>query len=62
MMLILWGVRGTFSQEILYNPGFCVGLGLAIGLCMVEYGVIKKSNSVGFPATAQTNSPNPARS
>jgi hypothetical protein len=62
MMLILWGVRGAFSQEILYNPGFCVGLGLAIGLCMVEYDVIKKSNSVGFPATAQANSPNPTRS
>jgi hypothetical protein len=34
-MLILWTIRGLFNDEILYNPGFCVGLGLAIGGCVV---------------------------
>jgi O-antigen ligase len=34
-MLILWTVRGMFNDEILYNPGFCIGLGLAIGFCIV---------------------------
>jgi hypothetical protein len=53
MMIILWGVRGMFSQEILYNPGFCVGLGLAIGLCMVELDLIKKSVPSGYPAMVQ---------
>jgi O-antigen ligase len=33
-MLILWTVRGMFNDEILYNPGFCIGLGLAMGLCI----------------------------
>jgi O-antigen ligase len=35
-MLILWVVRGAFSREILYTPGFCLGLGLVIGLCIVD--------------------------
>lgn len=50
MMLILWGVRGMFSQEILFNPGFCMGLGLAIGLCMVELDLLKTSAAARFPA------------
>jgi O-Antigen ligase len=36
MMLCLWAVRGLFTREILYNPGFCFGIGLAIGLCIIE--------------------------
>jgi hypothetical protein len=36
MMMILWAVRGFFTREILYNPGFCIAIGLAIGLCVVE--------------------------
>ncbi len=36
MMLLLWSLRGLFTREILYNPGFCMGIGLAIGLCIVE--------------------------
>ncbi len=36
MMLLLWAVRGLFTREILYNPGFCIAIGLAIGLCIVE--------------------------
>jgi Ca2+/Na+ antiporter len=43
MMLVLWAIRGSFSQEILYNPGFCVGIGLAIGLCITELEVAKKN-------------------
>ncbi len=39
MMLLLWALRGLFTREILYNPGFCMGIGLAIGLCIVEVGV-----------------------
>jgi hypothetical protein len=39
MMLLLWALRGLFTREILYNPGFCMGIGLAIGLCIVEAGV-----------------------
>lgn len=50
MMLVLWAIRGSFSQEILYNPGFCMGLGLAIGLCMVELDVVKKSMWFNYPA------------
>jgi hypothetical protein len=36
MMLVLWFVRGMFSREILYAPSFCIGLGLAIGLCISQ--------------------------
>ena len=36
MTLVLWAVRGLFTREILYNPGFCIAVGLAIGLCIVE--------------------------
>jgi hypothetical protein len=38
LMLMLWALRGLFTREILYNPGFCMGIGLAIGLCIVEVG------------------------
>jgi O-antigen ligase len=31
MLIFLWAVRGFFSREILYNPGFCTALGLIIG-------------------------------
>lgn len=34
MMVALWLIRGMFSREILYNPGFCVGLGMCLGWCM----------------------------
>jgi hypothetical protein len=36
MMILLWAMRGLFTREILYNPGFCIAIGLAIGLCIVE--------------------------
>jgi O-antigen ligase len=36
MTMLLWVVRGLFTREILYNPGFCIAIGLAIGLCIVE--------------------------
>jgi hypothetical protein len=36
MMMLLWSLRGLFTREILYNPGFCIAIGLAIGLCIVE--------------------------
>jgi len=35
MMVILWFVRGNFTRDILFNPSFNIGLGLAIGLCML---------------------------
>jgi len=33
MMVLLWMIRGMFTSNILYNPGFSMGLGLAIGFC-----------------------------
>jgi hypothetical protein len=36
MMLAMWVIRGIFSREILYTPGFCIGLGLTIGLCISQ--------------------------
>ncbi len=36
MILLLWAMRGLFTREILYNPGFCLAIGLAIGLCIME--------------------------
>jgi len=53
MMVVLWAVRGLFSEEILYNPGFCIGLGLAIGLCIVELEVMQKTAPFGVPAMGQ---------
>jgi hypothetical protein len=45
MMLLLWALRGMFTREILYNPGFCMGIGLAIGLCIVEAGLSRAATS-----------------
>ena len=36
LMIILWLVRGMFSHEILYNPSFCIALGMVIGLCLIK--------------------------
>lgn len=44
MMIILWFVRGIFSREILYSPGFCMGVGLAIGLC-ISRGVWRRAKT-----------------
>ena len=62
MMITLWAVRGAFSQEILFNPGFCMGLGLAIGLCMIELELAKKSVPPGYPALGQMIPPHQPRS
>jgi hypothetical protein len=35
MMVILWFVRGNFTRDIVFSPSFNIGLGLAIGLCML---------------------------
>ena len=35
MMVLLWIIRGMFTSNILYNPGFSMGLGLVIGFCTV---------------------------
>jgi len=35
MMIVLWAVRGIFTREVLYAPAFGIGLGLAIGLCIL---------------------------
>ncbi len=36
LFMILWFIRGLFSREILYMPVFAAGLGVCIGLCIVE--------------------------
>ncbi|MBX7167440.1 MAG: O-antigen ligase family protein [Pirellulales bacterium] len=36
MMILMWGIRGFFSREILYSPVFCMGIGICIGWCVVE--------------------------
>ncbi|MCU1267783.1 MAG: O-Antigen ligase [Acidobacteria bacterium] len=36
MIVVLWVLRGMFTDEVLYSPSFCIGLGLCIGLCMIE--------------------------
>jgi hypothetical protein len=36
MMIALWCVRGTFSNEILYSPPFSMAIGLAIGFAIVH--------------------------
>lgn len=32
LVLILWLLRGCFTHEIIYSPGFCMAIGLALGL------------------------------
>ena len=51
MMVALWAVRGLFSREILYNPSFSIGLGLAIGLCMLAE-VARQQTEVAKPRPA----------
>jgi hypothetical protein len=36
MMLVIWIVRGIFSEEILFSPGFSMGIGIAMGLCILH--------------------------
>ena len=36
MMMLLWLLRGMFTDEVLYSPSFCIGFGLCIGLCITE--------------------------
>jgi O-antigen ligase len=36
MMVLLFVMRGMFSREIIYTPGFSMGLGFALGLCLIE--------------------------
>ncbi len=52
-MVILWVIRGCFNDEILYNPGFCIGIGLAMGLCIVA------SKLPNFENRATAYSPTP---
>jgi O-antigen ligase len=35
-MMFLWLLRGMFTREILYSPGFSIGLGLCIGFCISQ--------------------------
>jgi hypothetical protein len=35
MLLVLWAVRGVFTNDILYNPSFNIAIGLCIGLCLL---------------------------
>ncbi|MEX2113429.1 MAG: O-antigen ligase family protein [Pirellulales bacterium] len=36
MIIVLWAVRGVFTNDILYNPSFNIGIGLCIGLCILS--------------------------
>ena len=36
MLLFLYAVRGFFSREILYSAGFCLALGMVIGIVAVQ--------------------------
>jgi len=36
MVILLFAVRGMFTREVLYSPGFAAALGLAIGLALVH--------------------------
>jgi hypothetical protein len=36
MVILLFAVRGMFTREVLYSPGFAAAFGLAIGLAMIE--------------------------
>lgn len=46
MLVALWFVRGMFSREILYAPGFCISLGLALGLSICALEVHRKTIQV----------------
>jgi hypothetical protein len=35
MLIVLWAVRGVFTNDILYNPSFNIAIGLCIGLCIL---------------------------
>ncbi len=35
MMVVLWAVRGVFTNDIIYNPSFNIGIGLCIGWCIL---------------------------
>jgi O-antigen ligase len=35
MLIVLWLVRGVFTNDIIYNPSFNIAIGLAIGLCIL---------------------------
>lgn len=60
MMVVLWFVRGIFSREILYSSGFCMGLGLAIGLCIAR-GVWRQPKQTSqLPIPAKATSPGPS--
>lgn len=51
MMVVLWFVRGNFTRDILFNPSFNIGLGLAIGLCMLaETARQGRAAKIGAPA------------
>jgi hypothetical protein len=36
MLVVLWLVRGAFTNDIIYNPSFNIAIGLAIGLCILS--------------------------
>ena len=36
MMIVVWIVRGLFTEEILYNPSFCMALGMSLGACLIR--------------------------
>jgi hypothetical protein len=35
MLIVLWAVRGVFTNDILYNPSCNIAIGLCIGLCLL---------------------------
>ena len=53
MMLCIWLVRGLFSEEILFSPGFGMGIGIAVGICILHGRTHVESSSAvpSFTAT-----------
>jgi O-antigen ligase len=46
MLVVLWVVRGMFTREILYNPSFCLAIGMCIGLCLESGGYLRKAKTL----------------
>lgn len=58
MMVVLWAIRGIFTREVLYAPAFGIGLGLAIGLCIL-YEAADREESAARPKPATLPPPMP---
>jgi len=57
LLMILWIVRGLFSREILYMPVFAAGMGICIGLCIVEQVWVPAEKQLASQAKMPRNLP-----